>query len=241
MAKQPKRGRPPLLTTAAGWVTGPDGKRKKITTGDKIVAALRTGAYIEEAAAAAGLTKQTVYQWQRIGTKAARTVLEHGADMNTLTDHERACWAFADAVAQARADWLLEAHQLLDAEARGGRILRTVTEKTAPVVDPDTGEQTGTVLLERTVKEEEQGPNWQVTKWRLTVADRKRYGPRVAAEVSGPDGDPIELHITGDEATQELVESLRAFKEGRELEAFQLGADAARQLVEDEEEATADD
>lgn len=74
------------------------------------MAKLRIGCYIEEAAAACGVSKQTIYAWQKAGA-LARSRADTGDA--TLTDHDQDCINFLDAVEQAQEDWYAEANRSL--------------------------------------------------------------------------------------------------------------------------------
>lgn len=163
------------------------------TVQDRVVAAIRAGNYVETAAAAAGVNKDTLYTWLRTGARAGTRQLTKGG---RLTAYERKCRAFSDAVAAAVAESELTDVARLAQLARGGLRQTTVTVK----VDRDGQE------VERTTKDETALPHAAVLMWRLERRFGDRWG-RAKVEVSGPDGGPI-LHEVAVTARAELAASL---------------------------------
>lgn len=162
-------GRPSNLTTVIGYTEEGD----PITVGNRIVNALRAGAYFEQACSAAAVHKETAYGWLRIAGKArirARGDLDSIDD--TLTDHERACLTFSDSVAEAESSWEVGALALLERLARGG----IAQVKTVVKVD------TKGKVLETTTTTEHSLPSAQVLEWRLERRFPQRYGRRISIE-----------------------------------------------------------
>jgi hypothetical protein len=178
-----------------------DGTR--VTVADRIVAALRAGNYLEPSAQAVGVAKTTVYEWIKLGGAAQRRITNDGVNRSALSQHERRCLDFADAVADAQAEWEVDANARLQRLAVGDHTVVTVTEK----VNAD-GE-----LLERTTKTERLAPSAQVLEWRLTRRFPDRYSQRV--EVSGPEGAAIPVEVRA----RNLADALRQHQAGELTEA----------------------
>lgn len=80
--------------------TGEDPKPQKITVADAIVQALRAGAYIEDAAEAAGVGESTVYAWIKRGQEYAPDLAK---GLASVPASHRPYVEFAEAVEKARA------------------------------------------------------------------------------------------------------------------------------------------
>lgn len=173
-----------------------DGTPVPVTVFDRIVSALRAGNYIEGAAASAGMSKQAVYDWMKLG---ARTRLANTPDKDRTT-HERRCVEFLDAVAEAEAAWEAQANTTLEQLSRGGIPVETVTVK----VDGK-----GKVI-ERTTKTTATLPDAATIKWRLKRRFRDRYAERI--EVTGAEGEPL---LPMDERAAAIVEGLRNAREAK--------------------------
>jgi hypothetical protein len=152
---------------------------------DRIVNAVAAGNYIEAAAASAGISKQSVYEWQRIGARVKRrehAAHDKGETPDKRTDHEHRCVAFSDAVDRAQADAEITDNLRLYRLAEGGATITKTVEKRDPAGN----------LLERTTTTEETLPNPAVIMWRLERRFPDRWGRR-RLEVTGADGGPIEV------------------------------------------------
>ncbi len=85
------------------------GRPSKLTkeTAERILSFVRLGSYVETAAAAAGISKQTFYDWLKQAA-ALRARIErakaNGEPAQELTAHERRLMAFPDAVEKAAAE-----------------------------------------------------------------------------------------------------------------------------------------
>lgn len=171
-----------------------------ITVGDRIINALRAGAYFEQACAAAGVGKETAYGWLRLaGQVRIRTAGD--PDLARLTDHERQCFRFSDAVLEAEGQWEIGALATLEQLARGG------IEQLKTVVKVDV---TGNVL-ETTRETKHTLPSAAVLMWRLERKHPERYGRR-------PEGDSGsgERSLSIDDRAVALVETFSAYLQGRE-------------------------
>lgn len=184
---------------------------ENVTVFERIVASIRAGNYFEQAAAEAGIGRETGYGWLRLGaTTFARLHRELITDAE-LTNHERRCLAFSDAVAKAEAAWEVNANNIMENLARGGFVQTTTTTK----VDA------GGAVLEVTTKRETLAPNAQVLEWRLQRRYPDRYGQRV--DIAGVPGRPVEL--TMEERARVMADEIRKHKE-----AAAMGAEAALQV-----------
>lgn len=161
-------GRPSVMDRVVATVDG-----RAITAAEQMLAAIRSGNYVETAAAAAGIAKETYYEWLRVGANAR-------AKKGRTTKHEQRCIEFSDAVAEAVAASEAMQVSLLEQLARGGIKVETVTEKVAD----------GKVL-ERTVKTEHTLPSVAAITWRLERRFAKRWGQRGSLELTGADGGAI--------------------------------------------------
>lgn len=70
-----------------------------VTAAERVIEALERGNYLETAAAMAGVHKDTVYEWLKVGAKAWST----GLPLSRMRAHDRRCAEFSDGVAQAQA------------------------------------------------------------------------------------------------------------------------------------------
>jgi hypothetical protein len=141
---------------------------------DRIVNAIRAGAYVETAAEFAGLNKTTFYDWLKRGAK----------DREAERDSPFA--QFAHAIEKAMAD-----SELMDLGTIGlfakGFPVEKVTVVVAP--DPHTGE-----MVERERKTETTiRREWTAAAWRLERKHPRRWGRRM--ELSGPDGESLGLPV----------------------------------------------
>jgi hypothetical protein len=186
-------GRPSLIDA----VVGCDDEGNAITVADRIVAALCAGNYFEQATAAAGIHKETAYGWLRLAAQIQIRAKGRTLEDLQLSDHERRCVEFSDAVVRAEARWEASALDTLEQLGRGGV---TATHETLKY------DAAGN-LIERTVRTETLPPNAQVIEWRLTRRFPQRYGQHVEVV----DGGAL---LTDDETTSALVESLSAYLEG---------------------------
>lgn len=190
-------GRPSPIDTVIAYVDR-DGQRHPITVAERIINGLLSGNYFEHATASAGITKETGYEWLRTAGRAL--IRAKGQDLDTadLTPHERRCVEFSDAVANAEAQWVVQANATLELLGRGGAEETTTTEKYDM-----TGQEPK--LLERTVKTVKVPPNAQVIEWRLTRRFPSLYGNRL--DLTLPPGGAL----TSEERASELITGLESF------------------------------
>lgn len=185
-------GRPPKLQQTIAHTK--DGQ--PVTVHDRIVSSLRAGNYIEASAALAGVSKQSVYEWLKVGAQASADLANGRVAPSKLTKHQRDCMGFSDAVAEAQATAEVRDVAALSKLADGGTKVTTVTEKK---------DRAGNVV-ETVTRTETLAPSPQVLQWRLERRFPDRWGRR-RIELSGPDGEaiPVEARVAG------LVAAARAF------------------------------
>lgn len=174
-----------------------DGQTVDVTVADRIVAAIRSGSFVEAAAASAGITKTTFYEWQAVAGRARIRCANNLADM---TDHEVRCCQFSDAVAEAEGVWEVGIGQVHESVSRGGieQTVRTTKYDAAGNVVEVT-ERTSSTL-----------PDLRGIEWRLTRRFPHRYAPPERIEITGPDGEPITLSM--EERASALSELARRVK-----------------------------
>lgn len=195
-------GRPsPLLELR--HVPAPGGGYREITVADRIVELLATGAYVERAARAVGIAKGTLYGWLDLASTTREALALHGDNAN-VTDHARACVAFADAVETAEATYELTALTALEQLAAGRVTLETVTERWERTSDG------GEALVERTVRRQAVAPNPSVITWKLTRRFPDRYQLRPATVEPGSGGSGGEPDLTPD-AVRAMLADIDAF------------------------------
>lgn len=207
-----KMGRPSLL----GQVIDTDENGNDILVEDRILAMVRSGNYIEVAAACAGVDKETLFSWARIGAKAARAKAKD--PKRVLTAHERRCISFSAALHKAAA--LSEAELIAGIEAAGTKKRLTIVTTRKRVLIG--GEWVETVET----KTEEADPEWRALAWRAERRFTSRWGQRGSLEVSGPDGGPIELEARGVALARRLME-LRAGESVIDVEPIEEDGAAA--------------
>lgn len=202
MTMRRKQGRP----TTFGQPLHPE---LNIDTADAIVNAVRAGAFIDTAAAAAGIPRGTLNTWLTVGARTATAVASGEKDPDTLTPYEQALRDFSLRINKAFAEWDIEANAQLQ------QLSRRHVGKTSTVITRDATGQ----VIEQTTRSEEVEPDWRIIAWRLERKDWGRYGPRLRSEVTGKDGGPIEMA----DRTSALLDVVR---EARAQEAAALGSGA---------------
>jgi ribosomal protein S16 len=209
-------GRPPKINTVVLTRDDPNNGRKvKVTAGQRIVEALRIGEYVETAAELAGVSKRTVYEWLKVGAQATDAVERQGRTLKSLTQHQRDCMEFSHAVAEAQALARTDDVATLADLAHGGRPIVTTTVKR----DKDGA------VLEHVTRTETAQPNAAVLMWRLERRHPEDWGRR-RIEISGPDGEAIPLEVRA----SSLVAALRQHQ-GTAIET------TATDTVRDDDEA----
>lgn len=206
-------GRPPKL----GTIVGEDREGNPIHLEDMILSALRSGNYIEQAAAVAGINQDTIRDWVRIGQRApTRAHKEH----RRLTQHEQRCVAFSVALARAIAESeVYDATRIREAGLEPA-VKRVTITKRVPVSD---GDGKVTMVEQVEVREEVLPPDWKALAWRLERRFRERWGTSTSVEVTGRDGGPVVVDDIGARA-RALVDEVDAFNQGVQEGRVQLEA-----------------
>lgn len=173
-------GRPTTIGTIVARRTDPTtGHVTKITAADRILELIRAGNYFEVAAAAAGVERETAYEWRRRGARTIAALEAGKIAWRDVPTADRRLVEFSDAVAEAEAEWEASANVLLEQIARGGLVAQTITVKV---------DASGSVL-ERTERTETLLPDAKVLLARLGQRFPERYRKRV--EITGADGGPL--------------------------------------------------
>lgn len=203
-------GRPSRINEVIGTrtVQHPDGTTttEPVTVAERITEALRSGQYVETAAAMAGVHRDSVFSWLRIGANINGAVAAGTRTRRSLTAHEKRCAEFSDAVDEAqRMSEGIDVTRLAQLAAGGVPLTTVVTKYDAQ----------GNVV-ERTERTEHTLPSAQVLTWRLERRFPHRWGRKT--EVSGPEGGPIAVEVeqAGVEALLGLVERMEQTDDGGE-------------------------
>lgn len=204
-------GRPPTLGQTYRVLD--DGTR--LTVADAIIRNLAAGLYVETAARAAGVHKDTLYSWLQRGARARRAAIKNN---RPVPPAERQYVQFSDSVDQAVAEAEARNITLIQQLARGGLVMETVTRKVEVIVDRETGAEVE-VERERTVKTERTLPDLRALTWWAERRAMSRWGQRGSLEVTGPGGTPL---LPAEDRARDLADALRD---------FQAGADAAREVT----------
>lgn len=176
-----------------------NGQRTEITVADRIIEYLRGGAYVERACAAVDVRKGTFYGWLQIAGQArSLLVLDDNAK---LTDHQRRCLEFSDAVDRAEAEYEIAGLLALEQLAQG--VTReTVTERWE--ID-SRGEER---LIERKVVRSTGEPSVAAITWKLTRRFPERYQTNFDPGAAAASGAEIDL---GQGAMDDMVADIDRF------------------------------
>lgn len=142
------------------------GRPSKFTpeTRERIISALRANAYIETAAAYAGIEKDTFYRWLKMGARAKSGPYRE----------------FSDAIKQTMGEAEVRDLAVISKAANGYDVV-----KTKRVIGSD-----GKVETEETTSREF---SWQAAAWRLERKYPQKWGRRDHLEVAGDEERPLKV------------------------------------------------
>lgn len=197
-------GRPTKIDAVVRLRTDPEtNEQVPVTAGEQVIERVRLGLMLDDAAATALVTRQTIHNWRRQGA-VARARLANGS---RITPNQAKYAGFLDALerAEAEAEYLRLA--IVQRAAEGGFTTRKVTTRR---------DSSGNVI-ERVEVTETLAPQWTAAAWWLDRRMSHKYSRRV--EHTGAGGAPL---IPQDERARGLADSLRDYLEtpdGRRAEA----------------------
>jgi hypothetical protein len=185
------------------------------TVADGIVSRIRAGAYLEHAAAAVNVHKDTVFNWMRSGAGARTKVMSGHTPWEELTDHERDCVLFCDEMERAEAEWVVNAEATLEKYTRGG----SVTTSTTVRKDPHGN------VIETIEKTDVVPPKPEVLMWRLERKLPALYGKRTTQDINigGQPGNPI-VHDVDITSLTEKMKALAAGVDALDVDEIRLPA-----------------
>jgi len=155
----------------------------------KMVNYCRAGAYVETAAAACGIDKETFYNWLRKGAKQKSGIYR----------------VLNDALDKAQAEWELRDLAAID-KATTGRATAIVMKDVEgrPIRDGE-----GNLMYMRPIE-----PDWKAAALRLSRKASKRWCDKQVLEHTGKDGGPIETRdMTAEKADAEAKRILERIHE----------------------------
>lgn len=183
---------PPLRPSINHLAPGDIAPGVRISIGDWITDQVRRGVHPVHAAAACGITTSELLSWTREGAVAVNR-LAAGADWRKdFTPAEQDLAVFSDKMNRALGLAITQTTLQVSQHVRGGRTLKTVTEKRDP--------SNGNVVIERIERTEEQAPNLDAAKWYLERVAPNVFGAKATLQVNVAD-------LTDTEAVKSTVES----------------------------------
>lgn len=213
-----------------------DQNGREVTVAERITEWVRTGQFVELAAAAVGVHKDTLYEWLKTAGRARIRAKGRDLDQLDLTAHEAACIRFSDGVLQATAQWAARANFDLDRLSRGGIELTTTRSQAKYAIEREFNTETGEIreverLVERTVNTttETTLPDARVLMWRLERRLQPYFGHRVEIETSGADATP---RIPEEEVSESLADALEAWLANRHGDEQPTVAPIGEQVAE---------
>ena len=196
-----RTGRPTKLTQPRD--TTPDGT--PLTHAQHVIDSIRLGLDYQTAADSAGISRQTIHNWQLKGARYAATQ----AQGHTITPQQQAYVDFVDGVKEAESDREASYLAVIKGCADGGhRMVRTVVKRNK---DGD--------VVETVETSEHLRPEWTAAAWWLERRMPEKYRRRT--EITGADGVPL----------VPPAEQARAVEQA--LADFQAGAETAKAMEND--------
>lgn len=213
-----RTGRPTSITQVVDHIerkdpdTGAVLERIPVTAGERVVQLVRAGNYIETAAAAAGISKETFHGWLRRSAEA-HGKLHRKERLNPL---DKACMEFSAAVDDAQA--AAEAEDVAHLQALGrARQVTTVTVQ----LDKDGDE------VSRSQQTKQLGPDPAVLMWRLERRFRPRWGRQVQVDGQVELGGEVDLSASARAALGDLVAEVAERLGGVAVVGSEVEADLA--------------
>lgn len=151
----------------------------EITVGDAIVRALRSGAYVEDAAEAAGVSKQTVYNWLARGDGASPPELPELGELDKGSLVELAAGLGVRQPAKLSAPKLRER---IEAAATPSEADRRYVDFFDEVEKARAGAVVFNLAL---IRRAAQDGNWQAAAWWLERTRPRQFGRRQVLEHEG--------------------------------------------------------
>jgi transposase len=148
----------------------------------RIITYLRGGSYIETAAAACGIHKDTLYEWLKIATKVRELGITH-FKKGEQRNHAQACLEFSDSVEKALAEAEIRDLIVIDRAAQGYDV-EVIKEK-----------YLGNTLVEREVKTQRKF-DWQAAAWKRERINPAKWGRKEKIEHSIPEGVAIKPDLS---------------------------------------------
>lgn len=215
-----RTGRPLKLASLVDAPT-PEQPARRLTVAAFICETMeQTGLRAELCARAAGLGRRTIEMWMADGAKA-ETKRNQG---RSLTPNEQRLYDFLRSTRAAHAAWIAEMLEVHRSIAAGGLTMSKVIQEVDPTQQVAQADGTmGPKVLKRRSETSRTLPEAKALEWELERLARDEEGNRIFAprvEVTGVDGGPV---LTDDK-------DARADALARELEAFQRGAEAQREV-----------
>lgn len=165
-----------------------DGTGRAVTITERVVETLRAGAFVKDAAARIGFPVETLREWQKVGQRAIRDVVQGNKRNRDLSFHERQCAVLAQAMTKAEAECRLMMLGDLNKLARGVQRTETTTRMNAQGQPVETSTRVVTSV-----------PDGRSIQWFLERRHPEDFG-RQRIELSGPEGGPIELGLAASAA-----------------------------------------
>lgn len=151
------------------------GDGKTVTVADRVLDYIRAGAHVAEAAAAVGISRETIYAWLRKGADVSLALAladSAGTPAPVFSDHDMACAEFADGHHEAIASWEMRQLLFLQQLAQGGIPQTTTRTKVGAKGVEETVTTTSHTL-----------PDATVITWLLEKRHPDRYGRRIGLDV----------------------------------------------------------
>lgn len=142
-----------------------------------IIASLRAGNYIETAAAYAGISKNTLFEWLKRGRREKRRLAKDKRLRPRSSEGQFVI--FVDGVSRALAESEVRDTTMIAKAAAGGQAFTEIKE-----IKDANGNVVSTQITTKTL-----APQWQAAAWRLERRYPKKWGRRVAIRKDEGNGE----------------------------------------------------